>query len=422
MDWLNAVNIAFKALLVHKVRAFLSMLGIIFGTASVVAVITVSEGARTEVLKQLAALGADNIIVVGIENWQENAGDRERKKRTRLHSEGLTLREAEEAARHAPGVDNFTAIRRLPVGVRRGAQTWGVEPVGATASFLEVMGFDLRMGRWFTPADEESARRVCVLEDDVARRYFGDDSPLDASVIVNHEPYTIIGVLKSKEKSSDKYDVAQVDRLNRRLYVPLAAASARMPRNPLADEVDRVIFHCGSTDDIQPAARFLERFYLSAHRCEGREEEDRDYRVLIARDLLRQIVSAQNIFNIVMLCSAGISLLVGGIGIMNIMLANVGERRWEIGLRRAVGATQRDILSQFLFESLAICLLGGLAGCVLGAFFQLAVGQLTGWETSWNWWAVVAAGGVSLFDGVLFGTYPAWQAARMDPIDALRYE
>lgn len=422
MDRFNVLRIAFKGLAAHKVRAFLSMLGIIFGVASVVAVITVSEGARTQMLKQLAALGANNIIVDGLDGRRDKSGERGRKKHTRLYSAGLTLREALEARKLTPGVEDVAALRRLGVNVRRNATTWEAEAWGATASFLDVMGFPLREGRWFNPADEAAARRVCVLESNIADRYFGTHSPIGKTVVVAQDAYEIIGVLRSKEKSAEKYDVAKVELLNKRLYIPLSTALTHTTQNPLADEIGQAVFRCRSTNDIRPAAKFLEDFYTAAHHCEGRPPEDRDFKVLIARDLLKQIMSTQNIFNIVMLCSAGISLLVGGIGIMNIMLANVGERRWEIGIRRAVGATQSDILLQFLFESLAICLIGGLVGCLLGLGFKGAVAYFAGWETRWVWWAAWAAVGVAFFDGVLFGTYPAWKAAGLDPIDALRYE
>jgi len=152
------------------------------------------------------------------------------------------------------------------------------------------------------------------------------------------------------------------------------------------------------------------------------KEEDRDYQVLVAKELLGKIEEAQKIFNIVMLCSAGISLVVGGIGIMNIMLANVSERRREVGIRRAVGATQGDILRQFLLESLIICMVGGIMGCVLGVAFTYGVQEMTGWQTSLPLWGMLAAVSVSLLDGVAFGTYPAWKAGKLDPIEALQYE
>jgi putative ABC transport system permease protein len=422
MDWLNALRVGLKGLAVHKVRAALSMIGIIFGVASVVAVIAVSEGARVEMLKQLAALGANNIIVRGLDWRSSDSLTRERKKRARLVSSGLTVRTAEAAAAACPPISACAPLCRTTAAVRRGEKPVSGEVLGATPAFLEVMDFRLREGRWLNPADLADQRRVCAIEEALAREVFPLASPLGQTLILDHEPYTVVGVLESKAESDEKYRVVDIRQLNRRIYIPLTAALARTTRPPLADELDEVVFHCAEPELIGLAAQILERFYEAAHGMDQFPKEDRDYQVVVARELLLKIEAAQSIFNIVMLCSAGISLVVGGIGIMNIMLANVQERRREVGIRRAVGATQKDILRQFLLESLTICLLGGLAGCVLGLGFTGVVHYLTGWQTALPLWGMFAAVAVSLADGVAFGTYPAYQAAKLDPIEALQYE
>jgi putative ABC transport system permease protein len=232
-----------------------------------------------------------------------------------------------------------------------------------------------------------------------------------------------VGILENVETSTDsKYTVDDVKSLNRRVYIPLQAALSRTTLAPLSDEVSRVIFQCRAAEEVHAAAAVLNKHYEAAHNMESFEQGSRDYTVSVAQDLVKQTERSQEIFKYVMACSAGISLVVGGIGIMNIMLANVTERRREIGTRRAVGATQADILQQFLFESLSICLLGGILGCLVGVGFTALVHQMTGWQTKWAWWSMFAAMGVSLMDGVVFGTYPAWQAGKLDPIEALRYE
>ena len=423
IEWANSARIGLSGLAVHKFRAALSMLGIIFGVASVVAVIAVSEGARGEVMKQLAAMGANNIMVTGLE-WRSGGNEaRDLKKKTRLHSEGLTLREAGEAFSRCKLIEDFAPLRKVRASVRLEETPLAAEVIGTTPSFLSVMGYRLREGRWIAKEDEAAARRVCVLEDAVRQDYFSFSSPLGRTLVIDHEPYEIIGVLESKEASSDtKYEVVDIKQLNRRVYVPLAAALNRTTLEPLSDEVSEIIFRCRSASEIRPAAEVLNRFYETAHNMEQLPPEERDYKVRVAQDLVKQTESSQMIFNYVMACSAGISLVVGGIGIMNIMLANVTERRREIGIRRAVGATQNDILYQFLFESLSICLLGGLLGCLLGVIFAFIVESRTGWQTSIAWWSMFVALGVSLLDGVAFGTYPAWKAGRLDPIEALRYE
>jgi putative ABC transport system permease protein len=424
IEWMNSARIGLAGLAVHKFRAALSMLGIIFGVASVVAVIAVSEGARTEVLKQLAALGANNIMVTGIEMKAGGTSDsRELKKKTRVRSDGLTLPQARAAMEACPLIKDYAPRRNVRASVRLNETPVACDVVGTTPSFLSVMSYALREGRWLTAEDERVARRVCVIEGSLSEECFRLSKALGRALIIDHEPYEVVGVLRSKETSADtKYNVDDIKQLNRRIYIPLATALARTAQEPLADEVSEIIYQCRDAGDIRPAAAVLNRFFETAHNMESTPPEARDFKVRVAQDLLNQAEESQKIFNYVMLCSAGISLVVGGIGIMNIMLANVTERRREIGIRRAVGATQADVLRQFLFESLSICLLGGLLGCLLGVAFSFLVEQRTGWTTTIAWWSMFAAMGVSLLDGVIFGTYPAWKAGKLDPIEALRYE
>ena len=423
VEWSNAARIGMKGLTVHKFRAALSMLGIIFGVASVVAVIAVSEGAHKEVLKQLAALGANNIMVNGID-WRLGNKERDQKKRARLHSDGLTVREAQSLADACPLISEFAPLRRVDASVRLNEAQVSMEVIGTTPAYYRVMQFHLRDGRWIVPADEAASRRICVIEDDVRREYFPQTSPLGQTLVIDQEPYEIVGVLQSKELASNAKDKVDYDisSLNRRAYIPMSASLARTTLQPLSDEATQVVYTARSAEELKDAAAYIQRYYEKAHNMENVPPEERDYTVKIALDLVAQQEESQRIFNYVMGCSAGISLVVGGIGIMNIMLANVTERRREIGIRRAVGATQGDILRQFLFESLSICLLGGLAGCLVGVIFTYAVHVNTGWQVALAWWSMVVALGVSLLDGVAFGTYPAYKAGLLDPIEALRYE
>jgi putative ABC transport system permease protein len=423
IEWLNAVRIGLMGLAVHKFRAALSMLGIIFGVASVVAVIAVSEGARGEVLKQLAAMGANNIMVTGLD-WRSGGSEtRDLKKKARIRSNGLTVREANEALAACPLLLRYAPMRKVYGSVRLGETPVSAEVIGTTPSFLEVMGYRLREGRWILPPDEQEARRVCVIEETVRQECFKLDPALGRTLFIDHEPYEVVGVLESKEGSSDqKYEVVDIKQLNRRLYIPLSASLARTTLEPLSDEISEIKFQCRTAGDVHAAAKHLNRCFETWHNMQAVPPEERDFKVGVAQDLVKQTEASQSIFNYVMGCSAGISLVVGGIGIMNIMLANVTERRREIGIRRAVGATQNDILRQFLFESLSICLLGGLMGCMLGVCFTMLVHYLTQWQTVLVWWSMIVALAVSLLDGVAFGTYPAWKAGRLDPIEALQYE
>ncbi len=422
MKWRDSAAIAIEGLRLHRVRALLSTLGIVFGVACVVAVVSVSEGAKREMLKLLAAMGANNITVKGIA-WRDDKAAEERKKRARLRSEGLTVEEAREAAAQSAGlIAAFAPIRFTGASARLGEKPLDVEIVGTTPSFLPVHGFRIREGRFLAELDEAFATRVCVIEEALAAELFPFGGWEGRSIEIDSERYMIVGILEGKQSTEKKFDILDFKRLNRRIYIPLSCALCRITREPLADEVDEVVFQAAGAGAVRLAARFLAAFYEASHGAGGLPASERDYAVTVARDLVEQTEQSQKIFNAVMWSLAGVSLLVGGIGIMNIMLANVTERKREIGIRRAVGASRLDILRQFLSESLIVCGAGGAVGCVVGVILTFLVAAYTGWQT------VIAPGGmaisllVAMADGVAFGTYPAWAAASLDPVEALRAE
>ena len=443
MNLFDIFAVAFKSLLLQKVRAGLSMLGIVFGVAAVVAVVAVADGGKREVTRLLKALGAANIIVRA-QNFEHDHAKREQ---VRKRSRGLLLEEVRVLGRTCPLFSSYAPVKSLrayglPVNVRAGERlVTEPEVVGTTPEYLEVMGFSLKEGRFLSADDEKHARRVCVLEDEVSRELWPAQAAAGKTLFVDSEPYSVIGVMLRKHTGERKYEPAaepgesresEVDklwqrlvaegRLNRRVYIPLSGALARTTQSRLGSEIDEAIFRARSVDDLPPAKDVIIRFLAAAHRMEEFSPEDRDFTVEVAMDLIRQTQENQRIFNGVIGATAGISLLVGGIGIMNIMLANVTERRREIGIRRAVGATQMDILKQFLFEALAICLVGGVVGVLVGVGMSYVVSWLAGYRTAIALWGILSALVVSLADGLLFGTYPAYKAGKLDPIEALRYE
>ena len=313
-------------------------------------------------------------------------------------------------------------MKKTKPSVTAGERPIDCEVIGTTPSFLRVTDFELADGRFISPVDHRWNLRVCVIEDEIRREVFPLTHPIGQFITIGHELYSVIGVLHSKEATDSKFDVADIKRLNRRIYVPLSCALTRLAQPTMRSQLDELSIRIGSTDHLRAAGRIIDAFFQSAHECEDLDREHHDYEVKIAVDLLKKISPSQLVFDIVMGCSAGISLLVGGIGIMNIMLANVTERRREIGIRRSVGAKQSDILQQFVLEALAICFLGGLLGVCLGFALKWGITAFAEWKTAIVVEGIVLSLAVSLLDGLIFGTYPAWKAAKLDPIEALRYE
>ncbi|HHN47002.1 MAG TPA: FtsX-like permease family protein, partial [Planctomycetes bacterium] len=308
------------------------------------------------------------------------------------------------------------------VNVRVGGQPAKCGVVGVIPEFLAVSGFSLKEGRFIAPPDEEKRLRVCVMEEALRNELFPFSAALGQTIYIDHDPYTVVGVIKSKAVTEKKFEVVDIQALNRRIYIPLSASLERTSQDRLSGEVDELVFRLKEGSDLYGAARLIGSILAVIHQMGDLPAGERDHEVSIALDLVRQTQKSQEIFDWVLLIGAGISLVVGGIGIMNIMLANVTERRREIGVRRAVGATQFDILQQFVTEALGICLFGGLMGLVIGMAFTGGVVYLTGWKTMLSPWGMMLALSVSILDGLIFGTYPAYKAARLDPIDALRYE
>lgn len=395
------------------------MLGIIFGVASVVAVISVDEAAKREMLLKLKAMGSNNIRVVTAE-W--SGEEHEKLTAARARSRRLNRNEAALLLRQCSLIEACAPMNKSSVRVLVRDRGVGCEVVGTTGDFLTVSGFEMKEGRFLLAADDAASSKVCVLEEAIRKELFPYSNAIGESVTIDHEPYRVVGVLKGKATGSDKFVAVDIKKLNRRIYIPLSTSLNRLARSPLDPELDELSIKVRRAEDIWRAQRVIEKFFLKMHNSEGVKEADRDFRITVALDLIKQASETQRIFDIVMYCSAGISLLVGGIGIMNIMLANVSERRREIGIRRAVGATQRDILKQFFSEALAICFCGGIMGIVFGYLLTIGISSWAGWETITSLFGVALSLSISLIDGALFGTFPAYKAAKLDPIEALMYE
>jgi putative ABC transport system permease protein len=279
-----------------------------------------------------------------------------------------------------------------------------------------VTNFRVAEGRFITRFDLADIKNVCILGSEVKQALFGYRNALDATIRIGDEWFTVVGVMESKVVREGKATAIKVRNLNRDVYIPIATAISRFPSVGDPRAVGEIAVRVARSEDVSATAHRIQEVLQQTHR--GIE----DYEVMIPEELLAQAQQTQRIFNIVMGSIAGISLLVGGIGIMNIMLANVSERTREIGIRRAIGATKWDILGQFLIETVLICLAGGTIGILLGFGMAKAITLYAKWETGFTVTSVIIAFGTSASVGLVFGLFPARRAAQLDPIQALRFE
>ena len=400
------------SLLVHKLRSLLTMLGMIFGVGAVVAMLAITAGAQKEMMSFIDLLGVNNIIIEAKE-----AADRNELQTRRMVSPGLSFRDYRAISENIQGLSastprkRFKPLKMLPKGTGEMPQLIGVEP-----AFLEINSLKLVEGRFFTDDDNERSSPVCVLGEGAKVNLLGFDPAVGKYVKINDVWLQVIGVL-APQATADSDDVEVGDR-NNMIVSPLNTVMRRFEDNNsyLKDEIDGIYLKVNQGVDSIETSKFVKAILGTTHKDAG------DTNVIVPAGLLEQKKRTQFTFKVVMICIAGISLLVGGIGIMNIMLATVLERTREIGIRRAIGARQADIIRQFLMEAVLISILGGLIGIAFGFSLALAIAKATGWQTVVTMTSILVAFGVSVGIGMLFGIYPAVQAAKLDPIEAIRYE
>jgi len=403
---------AWEGLTSHRLRSGLTALGVIFGVAAVVGMASIGEGARREALRQIERMGASNIIIEDREQ-QEGEAQREALEKSPF---GLRLKDAEAIRQILPDARSVTPMRIDQFDVSGGGSEARLTVVASTPAYFQLYGKSLLLGRLFDGNDETALRRVCVLGWGARRELFPLENPVGSQVLVRDVLFTVVGILDRRPTGSAELEGVELRDENLDVYIPLTVSLNQTLAPRSSSELSRIVVELASPDQLSGAANVIRRALARRHR--GGE----DYSVIIPEELLRQRQATQRIFNVVMGTIASISLLVGGIGIMNIMLASVLERTREIGIRRAVGATEGDITRQFLSEAVLLSVLGGLIGVAVGVGFAQGIAAYAGWETAVSFWAVVLAETVAAGVGVLFGWLPARRAAKLDPIAALRYE
>ncbi len=400
---------ALEELARRKLRTGLTLLGLVFGVGSIVAMQAVGEGSRREALRLVEGLGLTNLIVRGL----PADSDALRERRTR--SLGLALADARAVADVVPGATALAAEKELRVQVVIGTSSRSdVQASGVTPEFFELSALKIARGRGLAAADEAALAPVAVLGHQAASSLFPDGDAVGQALKLNHVWLTVVGVLADRDLSREEFEGVALGLETNRIYVPLASARARLRFQPLEDEIDRFLIRVDAPERVAPGAR------VAAAVMEQRHAGVDDYALLVPAQLFQQHQQTQRIFRVVMAAIAAVSLLVGGIGIMNIMLANVLERKREIGLLRALGARRSDIVARFLREASLICVIGALAGLLFGALLAYLIAALAGWQVAWAPLPILLATVLCAAVGLAFGVYPARQAAALDPIAALR--
>ncbi len=425
MNYKENAMLGLEGLRSHMLRSLLSMLGIIFGVGAVIAMLSIGEGAKQEALEQIQIMGMNNIIVEDV----PISADEQTSQQTNF-STGLTWEDARAVQELNPLVETTVPVRDMSMTVRFGKERAKATIVGTTPEYAEVMNFNTREGSFFTFQDVEEIRRICVLGGGIKWRLFLFKSPLGEKIKIGDQWFTVVGVIEEKSVTSSRSRGLPVNDINQEIYIPITTSLKRFVdvnsgmsyvpgqgwKRVQQSEIKQFVARVPNIGRIQEAANILKAT------MERRHNFVEDFSITVPEALLRQSRQTQRIFNIVMGAIASISLVVGGIGIMNIMLASVLERTREIGIRRATGATRRDILGQFLLEAIILSFAGGMIGIVLGFVLTKAIAAYADWRTIVSMQAIMLSFGVSVVVGIIFGVYPARRAARMDPIDALRYE
>ena len=421
----RTIRLGVRSLWLHRLRSLLTVLGIVFGVCSVIAMLSIGEGASFEAQEQIKNLGSQNIILRSTKPPEEQKVS-EKSSQSYVLQYGLTYRDVSQIRATIPGVTVLLPARNIRDYVWNISRRADCEIVGTVPWYPEMRNHHVALGRFFTETDMKSRTSVCVLGSEMVPSLFPTEAPLGKHVRVGGDYYQVIGVMepRGQEPKSDGSQETAKSAANR-MFIPLETAKLRygevlLRRRPGSMEAERVELH-----EVTVKVTALEEVTTVAEAVTAlleRNHKKKDYEIIVPLDLLRKAERTKEIFNIVLGSIAAISLLVGGIGIMNIMLASVTERTREIGIRRALGARRRDIIAQFLVETVLLSGAGGILGVVLGVSIPFVVSHTAGMKTIITLWSPLLAFSISALVGVVFGLYPAFRAANMDPVEALRHE
>jgi len=412
MRWQELIFMGFEGLKVHRMRSVLTMLGIIFGVAAVISMLSIGEGAKREALAKYKMLGVNNIII-----RDKSLSEKELEEVRSKFSRGLSLKDADAISRIVPTVNLAAPQAELAVEAQFEDKSTAATIVGVSKDFDKILNYQPGRGEFLTADHHKRQLRVCVLGAAVAQKLFPVGDPIGKKIKLDDVWFQVVGAMEQKSLFTETVGELASRNLNQDVYVPLSAFLSRFTKDEaLASEIDQLTIRIGESSKLVESAAVIRRIMERRHKGED------DFEIIIPFELLKQEERETRIYNMVLGSIAAISLLVGGIGIMNIMLATVLERTREIGIRRSLGARRREILLQFLIEAIGLSLVGGLLGIFLGVSMSLVINSFAEFHTVVTPISVIIAFTVSGGVGVIFGTFPAKSAAKTNPIEALRYE
>lgn len=405
MNLSSLLKIALKALQINKMRAFLTMLGIIIGVASVIAMLAIGEGSKESIKSQISSMGSNMITI------RPGAGMQGGVRMDVSAMQTLTVKDLESIEKKAKLVENTSPVVNGSGQAIKGSKNWPTTLYGVAPEYLKVRVLDVEDGTMFSEEDIKSSAKVAVIGKTIVENLFGaNENPIGATIRFNKIPFKIIGVLS--EKGENTFGQDQDD-------VILAPYTAVQKRVLAATYLQSIVTSSKSEDNATAAVDEISKILRDNHKLGNADD---DFNVFSQQELISMFSSTSEMMTVLLVAIAGISLLIGGIGIMNIMYVSVKERTREIGLRMAVGGTGRNILMQFLTEAIIISITGGIIGVTLGLISTVFIATVLNWPTSVTMFSILISFAVCAITGIFFGWYPARKAAALDPINALRYE
>ncbi|AZQ62874.1 FtsX-like permease family protein [Flammeovirga pectinis] len=440
--YLINLSIALDAILANSLRSILTALGIIFGVAAVIAMLAIGNGAQQEILDQMKLVGVNNIVISPIIEQSEEKVASESKKDKEKFSPGLSLLDVKNIEKVIPNIQRLSPEIEIETNIIKNGLRRSVKLVGVNNHYFEIYNHTLSQGNIFDKAHAKFGASVCIIGRSLQTRFFSSEDPIGKQIKCGGQWLTVVGVLKERSTMSKNLEKLGIRNVNMDVYIPIETmlirfkdrsrvtktaiqkASAEQARNNNQpsdkkanyNQLDKIVVQMSNANELSLATEVLQKMLSRRH------YDKIDFEISIPEMLLKQQQRTKDIFNIVLGAIAGISLIVGGIGIMNIMLASVLERIKEIGLRISLGAKKMDIILQFLFEAILISLTGGTIGVILGISMALLISSIADIPTIISFSSVIISFGVAASIGVIFGISPAKKAASQDPIESLRYE